>query len=84
MEIRIKLTSELFAIFAGFLLEVHDEGFDLFSARPAESLGATEVRGVGLHEIGIEVVLADEKAKLIAQPGLAVAGTIGGRMPLRR
>ena len=40
---------------------------------PLSVCGAAEVRRVGFHEIRIEVVLADQKAELIAEPGLAVA-----------
>ena len=49
-----------------------DEGFDQITTGFFEGFGAAEVGGVGLHECGIEVVLADQKAELIAQSRLAV------------
>ena len=61
-----------------------DKGLDQLPAGAAESCGAAEVGGILLHEIGIEVVLADQKAELIPEPRLAVSRTIGGRMPVRR
>jgi hypothetical protein len=63
---------------AGFLLEVGDEGFNQFLARPAESLGAAEVGSVGLNQIRIEVVLADQKTKFVAQSRLTVVRAIWG------
>ena len=36
-----------------------------------QGLCTTEIGGVSFHEVGIEVVLAYQQAKLIAQPGLA-------------
>jgi hypothetical protein len=64
-----------------------DEGLDQFPAGAAESGGAAEVGGIGFYEIGIEVVLADEKAELIPEPRLAISGTIGrknGRSTARK
>ena len=36
-----------------------DKGFHQFTAGAAESFGAAEVRGVGLHEIRVKIVLTD-------------------------
>ena len=55
-----------------------DEGLDQFTTGAAEGFRAAEVRRVGLHEIRVEVVLADQQAELIAEPGLAIARTVGG------
>jgi hypothetical protein len=78
MRIRIKLANELFAIFTGLLLEVHDEGFDLFSACPAERVSLAEVDGIGLDQIRLEVVLTDEQTEFVTQPRLTIAGAILG------
>jgi hypothetical protein len=53
-----------------------DEGFDQISAGFFESFGTAEVCGVGLHECGIEIELANQKAELVAQSRLAVTRTI--------
>ena len=47
--------------------QMGDEGLDQFTAGATESFGTAEVCGIGLHEIRIEVVLADQKAELIPQ-----------------
>jgi hypothetical protein len=49
-----------------------DKGLDLLPASFLEGLGATEISGVGLNEIGIEVVLADQDAKPVSQLWLTV------------
>ena len=61
-----------------------DKGFDQFTTGAAESFGATKVRRVGLYKVGVKVVLANQEAQLIAEPRLAVAGTIGGMGAVRR
>ena len=50
-----------------------DEGFDQIPSSPGESLRAAEVGGISLHKCGIEAVLANQKAQLIAEPRLAIA-----------
>ena len=49
-----------------------NEGLDQIAAGVFEGCGAAEVSGVGFDEVRIEVVLADQKAELIAKAGLAV------------
>jgi len=61
-----------------------NKGFDQFTAGTAQRFRAAEVRGVCLDEIGIEVVLANQEAELIAKPRLAVAGTIARVRAIRR
>ena len=61
-----------------------DEGLDQFMAGAAEGLRAAEIRRVGFDKIRIEVVLTDEKAEPIAEPGLAVVRNAGGGMSVRR
>ena len=40
-----------------------------FTCGFAESLGAAEIDGVGLHQVGIELVLADQLAETVADLG---------------
>jgi hypothetical protein len=51
--------------------------FMAFTAGATESRGAAEVGSVNLDKVRIEVVLADQKAELIAEPRLAVSIFIG-------
>lgn len=49
-----------------------DEGFDLLAGSLTEGLGAAEVDGVGLDEVGVELMLADQLAEAVAGcPGSA-------------
>ena len=61
--------------------------FDLLARGLAESFGTAEVDGVGLDQIGIELVLADQLAKAIAYFGATVVSVFAinrlGRMLLR-
>ena len=45
-----------------------DEGFDQIAAGVFDSFGTAEMGGVCLNEGRIEVVLADQQAKLVAEP----------------
>lgn len=61
-----------------------DKGLNQFTTGAAESFGATKVRRIGLYKVGVKVVLANQEAQLVAEPRLAVAGTIGGMGTVRR
>ena len=45
---------------------MNEKAFDLFAGRFAEGFGAAEIDGVGLDEVGIELVLADQLAEAVA------------------
>jgi hypothetical protein len=51
---------------------VGDKAFDLLAGGFAEGLGAAEIDGVGLDQVGIELVLADELAEAIPDFGASV------------
>ena len=53
-----------------------DEGFDLFAGSLAEALGAAEIHGVGLDQVGIELVLADQLAQAVANFGATVVSVL--------
>ena len=81
--IAVELADQPFAIFSGALGEVVDESFDLISGGLPQAGGAAEVGGIGLHEAGIELVLANQEAEAVAEAGLTVLVTIisvGGRL----
>jgi len=63
--------------------ELGDEGFNQIAAGFFERLGAAEIRGIGLHETRIEIVLADQETELIAQSGLAIVRAICAVRPAR-
>src|SRR5438067_1977392 len=50
-----------------------DEVFDLLTRGFAESFGAAEIDGVGLDQVGIELMLPDELAQAIADFGAVVS-----------
>ena len=65
-----------------------DKGFDQFTTGAAESFGATKFCRVRFHEIWVKVVLTNDQAELIPEPGLPVPGTVargvGGMRPGQR
>ena len=44
-----------------------DKAFDLLSLRFAKGLGPTEINGVSLHQVGIELMLADKLAEAVSE-----------------
>ena len=55
---------------------MRDEGFDQIAARVLDGLGAAEMGGIFLNEGRIEVVLADQKAELVAEAAGATVRAI--------
>ena len=53
-----------------------DERLDLFAGGFAEALGAAEIDRVGLHQVGIELVLADQLAEAVADLGATVVSVL--------
>jgi hypothetical protein len=64
-----------------------DKTFDLLAGGFAEGLGAAEINGVGLDEVGIELMLADELTETVTDFGTAVVSVLAidrlGRKLLR-
>ena len=56
-----------------------DEVFDLLASGVFEGFGTAEVDGVGFHQFGIELVLADDLAEPVAD---LVTGTIAVPIPV--
>src|ERR1700722_13314425 len=48
-----------------------DEGFDLLSTGIPQGRSSTVIGGIGLHEAGVQLVLANQEAKSIAETRLA-------------
>src|ERR1700690_4243026 len=74
LSIGIEFADQSVSIFLRSLGEVGDEGFDQLTTGVLECLRAAEVSGIGLHQSGIEVVLADQKTELIPQTRLMTLG----------
>jgi len=51
---------------------MRDEGFDQVTAGALQGFGTAEVGGISFHEVWIEIVLANEQAKLVPESGLSV------------
>ena len=73
------MAEQTVAILGGSLCQVVDEGLDRFAAGVTEGWSAAVVGGIGLHEGGIELVLADQQAETIAQARLTVVMAVGSR-----
>ena len=70
--IAVEVTEKGFAIVRGSFGQVVDEGFDLLSTGIAEGGGSAVVSGIGLHETGVEPMLADQEAETVAETRLTV------------
>jgi hypothetical protein len=55
---------------------VRDEAFDLLASGFAQGLSATKIDGVGLDQVGIELMLADQLAEAVADFGTAVVSVL--------
>ena len=51
---------------------MRDEVFHLFAGGIAQGLDAAEIGGVGLDQVGIELMLADDLAEAVANCGAAM------------
>jgi hypothetical protein len=77
-EVAVELAEQGIAVFFGPVGQLLDEGFHLFAGGIAKRLDATEVGGVGLDQVGIELTLADELAKAVANFRAAVVSVAIG------
>jgi hypothetical protein len=72
------VTQKSFAIGGGALGQVVNESLDLLTTGIAEGSGSTVISGISFHEAGIELVLADQQAKAVAEAGLTVVAVVSG------
>jgi hypothetical protein len=73
MGVRIQLAHECVSILFRCGCKLSDGRFDQIAAGFSEGFRATEIRGVGLNECWIEIVLANKQAQLVTQPRLSIA-----------
>src|SRR6266851_2118705 len=71
-KIAVELAEQRNAVFLGPVGQVSDKAFDLFPGGFAEGFGPAEIDGVGLDQVGIELVLADQLAEAVTDLGAAV------------
>ena len=64
--VAVELAEQGIAVFFGPVGQLLDEGFHLFAGGIAERLDATEIGCVGLDQVGIKLMLADELAEAVA------------------
>src|SRR2546425_205697 len=76
-QVAVELAEEGIPVFLGPVGQVRDEVPDLLAGSFAQGLGPAEVGGVGLDQIGVELMLADDLAQAVADSGAAV-------VPVRR
>jgi hypothetical protein len=69
MRVAVELAEQSIAILLGPFGESFDKVLDLLPTSFPERLGTAEVDGVSLYEFGIELVLADDLAKAVADLG---------------
>ena len=60
------------AVLLGPVGQMVDEVFDLLTSRVTQLFSPAEIGRVGLNETGIELMLADELAQPVADPGPAI------------
>jgi hypothetical protein len=75
-QIAVELAEQRIAVFLGSVGQVRYEAFDLLAGGFAESLGAAEIDGVGLHQVGVELVLADQLTEAVADLRAAVVSVL--------
>ena len=67
--VAVELAEQGIAVLLGPVGQLPDEVLNLFPAGISESFGTAEVDGVGLYQFGVELVLADDLAKTVADLG---------------
>src|SRR5207237_8494485 len=71
-QIAVELAEQGIPIFFGPVSEMSNEGFDLLARGLAQGLSRAEVRRIGLHQDGIELMLADDLAEAVADCRAAI------------
>src|ERR1035438_5671678 len=64
--VAVELAEQAITILLGRVCQLLHEAFDLFTRGVFEGFGTAEIDGIGFHQFGIELVLADDLAKSVA------------------
>src|ERR1019366_5099695 len=79
--IAVELAEQCVPVLLGRLGKLLNEAFDLLTRGVFEGFGAAEIDGIGFHQLGIELVLADDLAEpvadLVTSATIAVPVSIG-------
>ena len=70
--VAVELANQPLTIFDSALRQIVDKGFDLITAGITQGGSATVVSSKGLDETSIQLVLANQQAKTVAEARLAV------------
>src|SRR5437016_11544311 len=71
-QITVQLAEQGIAVLLGPVSEVSNEGLDLLAGGFAQCLCPAELHRIGLHQVGIKLVLPDDLAQTIANLGPTV------------
>src|SRR6266550_4239252 len=71
-QIAVELAEQGIAVFLDPIRQMNYKSFDLLTLRFTQSFDSAIIRGVGLHQVGIEPMLANDLAKAVADSGTAV------------
>src|SRR5689334_6049877 len=74
--IAVELAKKGRAIFGGPIAQVRNEVFNLLSGGIPQVRSTAGIGGIGFHEIGIELMLADQNAEAIAKARVSILMTI--------
>src|ERR1022692_3577700 len=72
--VAVELAEQAIAVLLGRIGQLLHEAFDLLTSGIFQGFGTAEVDGVGFHQLGIELVLADDLAEPVAD--LVIGTTI--------
>src|SRR5207248_8744196 len=70
--IAVELAEQGIAVFLGPIMEMLDKVLNLLTGCFPQGFDPAKINSIGLHQVGIELVLADDLAKVIADFGPAV------------
>src|ERR1035441_9488432 len=79
--VAVEVTQQSTTILLGRLSKLLHEVFDLLTSGVFECFGAAEINGIGFHQLGIELVLADDLAEpvtdLVTSTTIAIPVSVG-------
>src|SRR5262249_28199597 len=71
-QIAVELAEEGAAIFLCPIGQMGDKGFHLLAGSFAQGLGAAEINGIGLDQVGIEAMVPNQVAEAVAELWAAI------------
>src|SRR5439155_26549194 len=71
-QITVQLAEQGIAVFLGPVTEMGNEVLDLLAGSLTQSFDSAKIRGITLHQIRVELMLADDLAETVAHLGSAI------------